>query len=148
MLVIRKSQMEVFETIAARRFEEGLLDHFRAFFPQHAAVLGEAQLQRVLRYGLQRAESRGLGTERGIYLYIALMFMLGSRFDEDPQLPWAAREVKEEKPASPKPPVPAEAGMAAKFLKHLQLSPFAVFLSYLLQIHLHKHEHVYLSNSC
>lgn len=112
MLVIRKSQMEVFETIAARRFEEGLLDHFRAFFPQHAAVLGEAQLQRVLRYGLQRAESRGLGTERGIYLYIALMFMLGSRFDEDPQLPWAAREVKEEKPASPKPPVPAEAGMA------------------------------------
>lgn len=112
MLVMRKSQMEAFEKIAARRFEESLLDHFRAFFPQHAAVLGEAQLQRVLRYGLQRAESRALGTERAIYLYIALMFMLGSRFDEDPQLPWAAREVEEQKPAPSKPHVPVEASMA------------------------------------
>lgn len=43
-----------------------------------------------MRYGLQRAESRNLQTERDAYLYLALMFMLGSLFDEDPQLPWAA----------------------------------------------------------
>jgi len=103
MLVMRKPQMEAFEHVAAQRFAEGLLDHFQTFFPQHAAVLGNAQLQRALRYGLQRAESRGLGTERAVYLYIALMFMLGSGFDEDPQLPWAAREVEAEKaaPATP-----------------------------------------------
>ncbi len=90
MLIIRKSQMAAFEKIAVRRFEDGLLDHLRTFFPEHAATLGEKQLGRVMRYGLQRAESRNLQTERGVYLYLALMFMLGSLFDEDPQLPWAA----------------------------------------------------------
>lgn len=112
MLVMRKSQMEAFESVAARRFEEGLLDHLRTFFPQHAATLGETQLGRIARYGLQRAESRGLKTERAIYLYIALMFLLGSRFDEDPQLPWAARAVEENKPAPSKPEVTAESGVA------------------------------------
>ncbi|HRD67139.1 MAG TPA: hypothetical protein PKY50_13420 [Candidatus Competibacter sp.] len=113
MLVMRKSQMEAFENVVAQRFEEGLLDHLRTFFPQHAATLGETQLGRIARYGLQRAESRGLKTERAIYLYVALMFVLGSRFDEDPQLPWAAREIEEEKPAPPKPEVAAEARDAA-----------------------------------
>jgi len=112
MLVMRKSQMEVFESIATRRFEAGLADHVRAFFPHHAAVLGDARLQKVLRYGLQRAESRGLKTERGICLYIVLMFLLGSRFDQDPQLPWAARQVEPEQPAPAQPEAVPAAGAA------------------------------------
>lgn len=115
MIVVRKSQMEAFESVATRRFEAGLADHFRAFFPQHAATQGDAQLQKVLRYGLQRAESRGLKTERGIYVYLALMFLLGSGFDQDPQLPWAAREVEREPPAPAKPEVaPSAAAVAAE----------------------------------
>lgn len=89
MLVIRASQMAVFENLATARFQQSLLDHLRIFFPQHAAVLGDAQLVRVVRYGLQRAESRGLLSERALFLYTALMFMLGSHFDDDLQLPWA-----------------------------------------------------------
>ena len=89
MLIIRKSQIDAFEKIAVRRFEDGLLDHLKTFFPTHATTLGEKQLGRVIRYGLQRAESRNLQTERGVYLYLALMFMLGSWFEDDPQLPWA-----------------------------------------------------------
>lgn len=86
MLVMRASQMQAFEKIAVQRFEEGLLEHVRTFFPEHAAALGETALRRVLRYGLQRAESRGLRGERGVYLYLALMFLLGSGFEDDPQL--------------------------------------------------------------
>lgn len=86
MLVMRASQMQAFEKIAVQRFEEGLLEHVRTFFPEHAAALGETALRRVLRYGLQRAESRGLRSERGVYLYLALMFLLGSGFEDDPQL--------------------------------------------------------------
>jgi hypothetical protein len=103
MLVIRKSQMKVFEQVAVQRFEAGLLDHLRTFFPEQAAALGTAQLGKVVRYGLQRAESRGLRTERGLYLYLALMFMLGSAFDEDPQLAW----MPPLQPPAP-PPLPAE----------------------------------------
>ncbi|MDG4555062.1 MAG: hypothetical protein P9E24_12595 [Candidatus Competibacter sp.] len=101
MLVIRRSQMKVFEQIAAQRFEAGLLDHLRTFFPEQAAALGSTQLGRVVRYGMQRAESRGVHTERGLYLYLALMFMLGSAFDEDPQLAWMP-------PLQPPAPPPAE----------------------------------------
>ncbi|MEZ5580595.1 MAG: hypothetical protein R3F40_14970 [Candidatus Competibacteraceae bacterium] len=102
MLVIRKSQVKVFEQVAVQRFEAGLLDHLRTFFPEQAAALGTAQLGKVVRYGLQRAESRGLRTERGLYLYLALMFMLGSAFDEDPQLAWMPPL------QPPAPPPPAE----------------------------------------
>ena len=113
MLVIRKAQMEAFEKIAVRRFEDGLLDHLRTFFPNHAATLGDQQLGRVIRYGLQRAESRKVQTERGVYQYLALMFMLGSLFDEDPQLPWAATL----EPVTPPPAnaaEPAESAPAAE----------------------------------
>ena len=88
MLVMRPSQMEVFEQVATQRFEAGLLEHLRTFFPEQAAALSPAQRNQVLRYGLQRAKSRGLQTERGLYRYLALMFLLGSGFDEDPQLAW------------------------------------------------------------
>ena len=33
MLVMRPSQMEVFEQVATQRFEAGLLEHLRTFFP-------------------------------------------------------------------------------------------------------------------
>ncbi len=101
MLVLRKSQMKVFEQVAVQRFEAGLLEHLRTFFPEQAAALGSTQLGRVVRYGLERAESRGLHTERGIYLYLALMFVLGSAFDEDPQLAWMP-------PLQPPAPPPGE----------------------------------------
>jgi len=109
MLVMRKSQMETFEHLAVKRFEQGLHDHLRNFFPRHVAVLGQAWLSRMVRYSVQRAESRCLETERGIYLYVALMFMLGSRFDEDPQFPWALRETETAAPVSP----PSQAVSAA-----------------------------------
>lgn len=104
MLIIRKAQMEAFEKIAVGRFEDGLLEHLHTFFPAHAGTLGEKQLGRVIRYGLQRAASRNLQTERGVYLYLALMFMLGSLFDENPQLPWAAAP----EPVTPLPVNPGE----------------------------------------
>ncbi|MBE2295612.1 MAG: hypothetical protein IAF00_11705 [Phycisphaerales bacterium] len=88
MLVMRQSQMEVFEQVATQRFEAGLLEYLQTFFPEQTAALSPAQMNQVLRYGLQRAESRGLQTERGLYRYLALMFLLGSGFDEDPQLAW------------------------------------------------------------
>ena len=107
MLVMRASQMQAFEKIAVQRFEEGLLEHVRTFFPEHAAALGETALRRVLRYGLQRAESRGLRGERGVYLYVALMFLLGSGFEDDPQL--RALPVLQMAPMPAEPPAQAAA---------------------------------------
>ena len=43
----------------------------------------------VARLGIGRAARHGLDTDHDIFVYVTLMMMLGSYFDEDPQLPWA-----------------------------------------------------------
>lgn len=82
--------MEVFEEAALRDFEARVSRHVRETFPKSFEVLGEARVLDILRGAVGRAQSHGLTTERSVVMYLNLMFMLGSGFDEDPQLPWAA----------------------------------------------------------
>lgn len=96
MLVIRKAQMAVLEQAVLRTFENRMLEHLKEFFPKHCEILGEEQVRKVIRLGLERAEQYGLVSERDIHLYVGLMFMLGSYFDHDPQLPWAAKILTDE----------------------------------------------------
>lgn len=101
MLKIRREQIEVFEQVAARNFEDRMVNHLREFTPRHFRILQEADIRRVIRYGMERAQSHDLTSERNVRLYIEMMFMLGGHFDADPQLPWAAeilsdREITDE----------------------------------------------------
>ena len=82
--------MAAFENAAVENFEDRILEHVQTFFPIHFKILGEEQTREVIRLGFARAERHGIMTERDTYLYIGLIFMLGSYFDSDPQLPWAA----------------------------------------------------------
>jgi hypothetical protein len=90
MLKIRSEQMAAFEAAALKGFEDRMVEHLRNFSPKHAQVLDEEQLRAVVRYGIERAESHGLTSERSIRIYTETMLMLGSNFDVDPQYPWAA----------------------------------------------------------
>ncbi|MBN1843959.1 MAG: hypothetical protein JW883_16990 [Deltaproteobacteria bacterium] len=62
----------------------------------HCKVLEEVNIRSAIRYGLKRAKGYGLTTERSVRLYIEMMFLLGSGFDADPQLPWAAEILNDE----------------------------------------------------
>jgi hypothetical protein len=90
MLIIRKEQMQVFEQAAVKSFESRMVEHLKKEFPKHSEAMGEGALQKVVRRGRERAAKYGLAGERSVRLYLELMLMLGSGFDEDPQLPWAA----------------------------------------------------------
>jgi hypothetical protein len=90
MLVIGGGQIEVMQTAALRRFDEDLYRHVRTYFPRHHRHLGEAQIRRFIGYGRQRAAHHGFRSERNVCLYISVMVMLGSNFDVDVRLPWAA----------------------------------------------------------
>jgi hypothetical protein len=90
MLVIRAPQFEAFEKAAISQFERRMLGYLTESFPKQAGLLGPAQMLRVISLGRERAAHYGHETEREIYLYLTLMMMLGSWFDEDPQLAWAA----------------------------------------------------------
>lgn len=90
MLKIRREQIEVFEQAAIRNFEDRMVNHLREFTPRHFRILQEEDIRRVIRFGMERAQNHDLTSERSVRLYVEMMFMLGSHFDTDPQVPWAA----------------------------------------------------------
>lgn len=90
MLTIRETQMGEFEAAAIRAFEDRTYKHLQKYFPGHCLLLGEEQMRRVIQQGLQKAQSHDLTAECCIRSYIEFMCLLGSGFDTDPLLPWAA----------------------------------------------------------
>jgi hypothetical protein len=90
MLLIRAPQLEALEKAAIGQFEQRMRGYLTDSFPKQAGLLGPAQMLRAISLGRERAVHYGHQTEREIYLFLTLMLMLGSWFDEDPQLPWAA----------------------------------------------------------
>lgn len=96
MLKINKAQMEVFEKAALRSFEDRMVEHLRYFAPKHFKILTEDQIRDVIRNGMKRAESHRFTSERSLRIYTELMLMLGSGFDSDPQMPWAAEMLNDE----------------------------------------------------
>lgn len=90
MLVIRESQMKTFEKAAQRAFEDEMVAHLAEFSPPLFKVIGEAQMRKTVRFGIDRADSHGFTFRGPIRLYLELMLLFGSYFDTDPQYPWAA----------------------------------------------------------
>jgi hypothetical protein len=90
MLVIRKEQMEVIRQAALASFENEMLAHSQKFSPQLGKVLGEQQLRLAIRRAMARADRYGFTNRGPIRLFVELMFLFGSAFDDDPQYPWVA----------------------------------------------------------
>ncbi len=89
MLTIRPEQMEVFRKAALQKFEDELVGHLQGFAAKHSELLGDADLRRVIRLGMDRAARYGFTNRGPVRFYVELIFLLGSDFDTDPQLPWA-----------------------------------------------------------
>jgi hypothetical protein len=90
MLVIRREQMEVFRAAALRSFEESMVTHLAGFSPPLFKAVGAEQLRIAIRLGMERAAGYGFDLRGPVRLYLELMLLFGSRFDTDPQYPWAA----------------------------------------------------------
>jgi len=91
MLHIRKEQYRELGKISLKRFEDEMVAHIKKFFPKYYKVYGEALVRKVIQYGVERAEKHGFETKRDTPLFIDLMLLLGSHFDEDIQYPWVAK---------------------------------------------------------
>lgn len=96
MLKIRKEQYEELGKISLKRFEDSMVEHIKEFFPNYYEIYEEPTIRKVIQYGIDRAENYGFTTERNVSLYVNLMFMLGSNFDVDPQLPWVVAILKDQ----------------------------------------------------
>jgi hypothetical protein len=96
MLKINQSQMRVFEQAAVRGFENRMLEYLRTFSPRHFKILTEDEILEVIRHGMKKAQSHGFTSERSLRIFTELMLILGSGFDEDVQMPWAAEMLGDE----------------------------------------------------
>ncbi len=89
MIMIRDRQMEVLQSASLQNFENTMVRHIEKFTPPHYRILGEAGVRDVIRLGIERAQQYELTYRGPTRFYIEMMFMFGSFFDTDPQLPWA-----------------------------------------------------------
>jgi hypothetical protein len=90
MLTIRAEQMGAMGQAAVKNFEDQVIEDLKKSVPKHCRLLGEENLRKKVHAGFERARSYGLSSENGLRLFVELTFLLGSGFDKDPQLPWAA----------------------------------------------------------
>lgn len=90
MLIIRKTQLDELQALAIRQFEDRTFEHLQRHAPGHCALLSKPQMLRVVHLGWQKAARHGLTGECCVRSFIDLMCLLGSHFDTDPLLPWAA----------------------------------------------------------
>lgn len=95
MLVIRNDQMRLLGRAPREAFEASLVEHFTRYYPNECNRAGREQVQQFVRLGIDRAFLHGLSAQREVGLYINLMMMLGSGFDRDPLLPWAAQQLND-----------------------------------------------------
>ncbi len=91
MLKIREEQNTELAKVALKGFEDRTLAHFQEFFPRYCEILTEGVMRQLIRHGVDRAGIYNIVGERNVCLYTTLMLVLGSGFDNDPQVPWAAQ---------------------------------------------------------
>jgi hypothetical protein len=86
---IRPQQMEAFRQVRPQAFEDEMVAHLSQFSPPLFRVIKKDQMREVVQFGLLRARQHGFTLRGPIRLYLELMLLFGSHFDNDPQYPWA-----------------------------------------------------------
>jgi hypothetical protein len=94
VITFHADQMAALEAQAELAFVEEMTDHLWAFSPALCKTLGREKLRAVVVDGVARAAGYGLTYRNPIRLFLELCFILGSGFDEDPQVPWAGETLR------------------------------------------------------
>lgn len=79
---------------------EEVLSHLWRRYPQHCLILTDPGARRAIDVGIERAARHGFRGAPEVRSFVSLMIFLGSHFDEDPQLPWAAEHLRQSVRAS------------------------------------------------
>ncbi len=95
-MVIRSGQMDVFNEEAHRAFERRLVEYLRDRYGQTPVPTAAAEvplsklpqvvLEKMVAYGVRKAELYGLRKQPQLAAFVTLMFLDGPRFDEDPEV--------------------------------------------------------------
>ena len=101
MFNIRKEQLEALSQASLKSFEERMVTHLNKFFQPQCQALGDPKTRESIHYGIQRAKTYGIISERDVCLYIDLMFAFGRDFDKDPNYSLAAQILTDKSNSDP-----------------------------------------------
>lgn len=90
-MIIRSAQMVTLGAYANHAFANELAEHLKLFAPELCNVVGEPGVHEIAASGIERAHSYGLTNRGPVRFFLELMSTMGSRFDTDPQIPWASQ---------------------------------------------------------
>src|SRR5215831_4771802 len=91
MVTIRKAQMKALAEDLRSSFRRKLARNLRADLPEETGNLSETQLAAIIEEGIARAARYEVTTERALFLFVYLMVLHTSRFDEKPDMLWARK---------------------------------------------------------
>jgi hypothetical protein len=86
MLVIKKEQIHQFIASGESRLAEVIAKSVRVANGERVAKYSDNELQSMVKIGIERSRSRGLVFAEDIAAYVAIMFEVAPRFDEQPEI--------------------------------------------------------------
>jgi hypothetical protein len=73
------------------------VEHFLRTYPRESREAGgRGPITDLVKDGIRKAATYGYEGKQDVGFFVALQFILGTDFDIDPQLPWAAEQLKDE----------------------------------------------------
>ena len=75
---------------ATGSFEEQVIVQMKGMYQEKYEAIGDENSRRLIEHGRAEAKLFGISTDRGVSIFIAMMYLLGGGFFNDPIYPWAA----------------------------------------------------------
>jgi hypothetical protein len=97
LLTARRELSRIRSTSRRESLVESAPEHLRRIFPTKFDAVGEENVAEMIRQGAEAVLAHGLREDADKFLYMLIMFALGSGFDRDPQFSWAADVLSEER---------------------------------------------------
>jgi hypothetical protein len=89
VLVIRKAQVAALSAVTLQNFEDMILPHIAAEFPEKYKKLGDTKTRDLIRKGIEIGRQNGITQESAMVGLIELIVQFGAQFELSPEQAWA-----------------------------------------------------------
>lgn len=117
-LRIRHEQYQALDKAGSEEFEARIIKFVKNAFPGRCRALGEQGIRELVRYGTKAATSYGFTRENDQCQFVELIFLLGSKFDQDPNLPWVRTILNDSRQRDPSIKMTHLRQAAAEYIAH------------------------------
>lgn len=96
MMLFKQKQLDVFNAIALKKYENDLIGYIKSNFRALASDQSEDELRSIIRHAIAKGKLYGFVSRKNVFLLLNIMLQHGVNFDFDESGDWA-REVLNDK---------------------------------------------------